>query len=155
MMTRNKNEWLFRVVLAVVIVTLLIACAIIKIIYPSSLLNGFFFFISIFEMVLAIGVAVFWKRWKMWAILALVFATWGGYSLYAAIFGLPCLCLGVAVTLPNGTSLMANALLAALAWVVLKDFGISRKRGFKLALLSLLLVAFGFGCAAFLYYTRF
>ncbi len=155
MMTHNKNEWLFRVVLAVVIVTLLIACAVIKIIYPSPLLNGFFFFISIFEFALAMGVAVFWNRWKMWALLAMVFATWGGYSLYAAVFGLPCLCLGVAVTLPNGTSLIANILLAALSWVVLKDFAISRKRAIKLGLLSLFLVAFGFGCAAILYYIRF
>jgi hypothetical protein len=119
------------------------------------LLNGFFFMISIFEIALAMGVAIFWNRWKMWALLALVFATWGGYSLYAAVFGLPCLCLGVAVTLPHGTSLIANMLLAALSWVVLKDFGISRKRALKLALFSVLLVAFGFGCASFLYYIRF
>jgi hypothetical protein len=155
MMTHNKSTWLFRVVLAVVIITLLIAAAVIKIIYPSPLLNGFFFLISIFEIALAMGVAIFWNRWKMWAFLALVFATWGGYSLYAAVFGLPCLCLGVAVTLPHGTSLIANTLLAALSWVVLKDFGISRKRAINLALLSLLLIAFGFGCAAFLYYIRF
>jgi hypothetical protein len=155
MATRNNSMRLFRVVLAVVIITLLITAAVIKIIYPSQLLNGFFFLISIFEIALAMGVAIFWNRWKMWAILALVFATWGGYSLYAAIFGLPCLCLGVAVTLPNGTSLIANTLLAALSWVVLKDFGISRKRAIKLALFSLLLIAFGFGSASFLYYIRF
>jgi hypothetical protein len=155
MMVRNKDKWLFRVVLAVVIVTLLIAAAVIKIIYPSPLLNGFFFLISIFEIALALGVAIFWDRWKMWALLALVFATWGGYSLYAAVFGLPCLCLGVAVTLPHGTSLIANTLLAALSWVVLKDFRISRKRVVKLALFSVLLVAFGFFSASFLYYIRF
>ena len=155
MVEYSKSRWLFRVVLAVVIITLLIAAAVIKIIYPSPLLNGFFFIISIFELVLAMGVAIFWNRWKMWAILALVFATWGGYSLYAAVFGLPCLCLGVAITLPYGTSLIANILLAALSWVVLKDFGISRKRTIKLALFSLLLIAFGFGCASFLYYIRF
>jgi hypothetical protein len=155
MAKRNNSKWLVRVVLAVVIITLLISAAVIKIIYPSPLLNGFFFIISIFEIALAMGVAVFWNRWKMWAILALVFATWGGYSLYAAVFGLPCLCLGVAVTLPNGTSLIANTLLAALSWVVLKDFAISRKRAIKLALLSVLLIAFGFVSASFLYYIRF
>lgn len=155
MMARNKDEWLLRVVLSVVIVTLLIVCAVIKIIYPSPLLNGFFFFISIVEIALAMGVAIFWNRWKMWAILALVFATWGGYSLYAAIFGLPCLCLGVAVTLPNGTSLIANILFAALCWVVIKGFAIPRKKAIKLGFFSLFLVAFGFGCASLLYYLRF
>jgi hypothetical protein len=155
MMADSKSSLMFRVVLAVVIIMLLIAAAVIKIIYPSPLLNGFFFIISIFEIALAMGLALFWNRWKMWAILALVFATWGGYSLYAAVFGLPCLCLGVAVALPHGTSLIANTLLAALSWVVLKDFAISRKRAVNLALLSLLLVAFGFGCASLLYYIRF
>lgn len=155
MMRNNRGGLLFRVVLAVVIITLLILAAIIKIIYPSPLLHGFFFFISIFEIALAMGVAIFWNRWKMWALLALVFATWGGYSLYAAVFGLPCLCLGVAVTLPHGTSLIVNILLAALSWVVLKDFEIPRKRAIKLALFSALLIAFGFGSASLLYYMRF
>ena len=155
MNTYNNGNVLFRVVLAVVIITLLMTAAVIKIIYPSPLLNGFFFIISIFEISLAMGAAIFWNRWKMWAILALVFATWGGYSLYAAVFGLPCMCLGVAVTLPNGTSLIANTLLAALCWAVLKDFGISRKRAIKLALLSVLLIAVGFCFASFLYYIRF
>jgi len=155
MKANNKSGLLFRVVLAVVIITLLIAAAVIKIIYPSPLLHGFFFLISLFEIALAMGVALFWNRWKMWALLALVFATWGGYSLYAAVFGLPCLCLGVAVTLPHGTSLIVNILLATLSWVVLKDFKISRKKGIKLALLSALLIAFGFGSASLLYYMRF
>ncbi|HEX2580287.1 MAG TPA: hypothetical protein VHK67_07795 [Rhabdochlamydiaceae bacterium] len=131
------------------------AAAIIKMIYPSPLLHGFFFFISLFEIALAMGVAIFWNRWKVWALLALVFAAWAGYSLYAAVFGLPCLCLGVAVTLPHGTSLVVNILLATLSWVVLKDFGISRKRGIKLALLSALLIVVGFASASLLYYMRF
>jgi hypothetical protein len=155
MMKNIKANWLFRIVLAVVIISILIIAAVIKIIYPSPLLDGFFFIISVFEIALAIAVAIFWNRWKIWALLALVFATWGGYSLYAAVFGLPCLCLGVAVTLPHGTSLIANLLLASLSWVVLKDFGISRKRAMKLALLSCFLVAFGFAAASLLYYIRF
>lgn len=154
MMTQNNSEWLFRGVLAVVIIALLMTAAVIKIIYPSPLLNSFFLIISIFEIALAIGVALFWNRWKMWGILALVFATWGGYSLYAAIFGLPCLCLGVAVTLPHGTSLIANILLAAFSWMVLKDFGISRQIAVKMAVCSSLLVVIGFSSASFLYYIK-
>ena len=94
------------------------------------------------------------KRWKTWAFLALVFATWGGYSLYAGLFGLPCLCLGLAVTLPHGMSLMVNLLLALLSWVVLKDFGISHKATVKLIILSCFLVVVGFASADFLYYAR-
>lgn len=155
-MVKNKEvHVLFRVVLAVVIVTILLVAAIIKIIYPSPLLQDFFFVISIFEIALAMALAVFWNRWKIWALLALVFATWGGYSLYAAIFGLPCFCLGIAVTLPQGASLFVNGILVILSWVVLRDFGISYKRTVKLALLSCLLVWGGLGSACLLYSIRF
>jgi hypothetical protein len=152
MTTDGNSIRLFRTVSAVIIITLLITAAVIKIIYSSPLLSGFYFMISVFEVALALGVGIFSTRWQMWALLALVFATWGGYSLYAAVFGLPCMCLGVAVTLPHGTSLIANILLAALSWVVLKNFGISRQTVTKLALLSVLLVGLGFACASFLYY---
>jgi hypothetical protein len=141
-------------VLAVVIVIILIVAAEIKIIYPSKLLHDFFFFISIIEIALALAVASFWNRWKTWALVALVFATWGGYSLYPAIFGLPCYCLGVAVDLPKGTSLAVNLLMVILSWVVLRDFGISRQRTIRLILLSFVLAVIGFACAAFLYSTR-
>ncbi len=153
-MKKQEVNRLFQAILAVVVISILLVAAIIKIIYPSQLLNEFFFIISIFEIALALAVAVFWNNWKIWALLALVFATWGGYSLYAAIFGLPCLCLGVAVALPPGTSLMVNLLLVALSWVVLKDLGISYKRAAKLILLSCLLVVIGFASASLLYYIK-
>jgi hypothetical protein len=155
MMKHGEVKRLFRAVLAVVIIALLVVAAVIKIIYPSKLLTEFFFMISIFEIALAMAVAVFWNRWGIWAFLALVFATWAGYSLYAAMFGLPCLCLGVAVTLPRGTSLLVNLLMVLLAWVVLRDFNISHKKAVHLALLSCLLVAFGFASASLLYYVRY
>lgn len=155
MMKHGEVKRLFRAVLAVIIIALLVVAAVIKIIYPSKLLGEFFFMVSISEIALAMAVAVFWNRWGIWAFLALIFATWGGYSLYAAMFGLPCLCLGVAVTLPQGTSLMVNLLMVLLAWVVLRDFNISHKKAVHLALLSCLLVAFGFASASFLYYIRY
>ena len=155
MMKHGEVKRLFRVALAVIVIAILVLAAVVKIVYPSPLLHDFFFIISIFEVALALALAVFWNRWEMWALLALVFATWGGYSLYAAIFGLPCLCLGVAVKLPQGTSLMLNLLIILLAWVVLKDLGISHKKAVKLVLLSCLLVVLGFVSSSFLYYIRF
>ncbi len=155
MVKRHKANQLFRVGIAAFIIAILIVAAIIKIIYPSPLLHEFFFIVSIFEIALAIAIAVFWERWKMWALLALVFATWGGYSLYAAIFGLPCLCLGVAVTLPHGTSLLVNIILVVLSWVVLKDLRITRQKSLKLALLSCICVIVGFAGASLLYYIRY
>ncbi len=155
MMKRKEVDRVFRLVLAIIIALMLIGAAVVKILYPSKLLHDFFFIISIFEIALAIAVAVFWDRWGMWALLSLIFAIWAGYSLYAAIFGLPCLCLGVAVTLPQGTSLMVNFLMAALSWVVLKDMQVSHKTFIKLILLAFVLVGIGFVFSSYLYYIRF
>jgi len=155
MIKHKRVQSVFRLVLAVIMITILLIAAIVKLIYPSPLLQDFFFLVSIFEVALAVAIAVFWNHWKMWALLALVFATWGGYSLYAALFGLPCLCLGVAVDLPQGTSFLFNLLLVMLCWVVLKDFRIPSQRVFQLALLSCLLVAVGLLSATILYSSRY
>lgn len=151
MENEDKVKLLYRGLLALVMVIVLVVAAAIKIMHPSELLHTFFFIISIVEMALALVVTFFWNRWQIWAFLTLVFATWGGYSLYAAIFGLPCFCLGVAVNLPRGTSLLVNLLLVTFSWIVLKGFGISRRRAIRLALLSGLLMGLGLASAAVLY----
>jgi hypothetical protein len=151
MENEEKVKLLYRGLLAVVMVIVLVVAAAIKIMHPSELLHTFFFIVSLFEIVLALVVTFFWNRWKIWAFLALVFSTWGGYSLYAALFGLPCFCLGVAVNLPRGTSLIVNLLLVAFSWIVLKGFGISRQIAIKLALLSGLLIGLGLASASILY----
>ena len=155
MIKDKRVQSLFRLVLAVIMITILLIAAIIKLIYPSPLLQDFFLLVSIFEIGLAIAIAVFWNHWKMWALLALVFATWGGYSLYAAVFGLPCLCLGVAVDLPQGTSFLFNLLLVILCWVVLKDFKIPYPRTFQLTILTFILVVVGLSGATILYSIRY
>ncbi|MBS0648047.1 MAG: hypothetical protein JSS10_02340 [Verrucomicrobia bacterium] len=107
------------------------------------------------EIVLAIAWPLFWNRWFIWAFMELIFSTWGGYSLYAALFGLPCRCLGVAITLPRGTSLLVNILIVGLTWMVLKGFQLDPKKRLWLIGLSLFLFVVGYVSASFLYNARF
>ena len=145
---RNRN---LRILFAVIIFSILSAAAVIKIVYPSPALGNFFFIISIFEMVLAVALALFWNRRSVWALASLVFAAWGGYSLYAAIFGLPCQCLGVAVTLPRGISLGINVSMMVLSWKVLRDFGLATLKVSRLVFLTVVLFVVGFVSAYYLY----
>jgi hypothetical protein len=151
---RDSKE-LFRLFIAVILALLLCGAAIIKFVYPSQLLYDFFLAISVVEIVLAIAWPIFWNRWFIWAFMGLIFASWGGYSLYAAIFGLPCKCLGVAITLPRGTSLLVNILIIGLTWIILKGFQLDPKKRRWLIGLSLLFFVIGYVSASFLYDARF
>ncbi len=153
MKRKEHNNRLFRLLLAIVLVLILAAAAIIKIIYPSPLLNDFFFGVSIFEIALAIALAIFWNQWEIWAFMTLVFTTFGGYSLYAAIFGLPCRCLGVAVILPRATSLIVNILIVMLCWVVLGGYNLKNAKTRQMVILSCTLFVVGFIAASYIYMT--
>jgi hypothetical protein len=149
------NARLFRLALAIILILILGAAAIIKIAYPSPLLHNFFMGVSVLEIALVLGLALCWNRWEMWALMALVFTTFGGYSLYGAIFGLPCRCLGVAVDVPRAASLIVNILLVFLCWIVLREYKLKPERTRRIIFLSCFLVVFGFIAASYLYYTKF
>jgi hypothetical protein len=155
MKRKEHSGHLFRLLLAIILALMLAAAAIIKIVYPSPLLDDFFFAVSIFEIALAIALAIFWNQWQIWSFMVLVFTTFGGYSLYAAIFGLPCRCLGVAVTLPRATSLIVNILIVYLCWIVLNDFKLKSLNVRRLAILSGFLFVIGFVLANYIYHVKF
>lgn len=151
---KNSKE-VFRWLLAIILALVLCAAAVIKFLYPSQLLYDFFLAVSIVEIVLAIAWPILWNKWEIWAFMGLVFSTWGGYSLYAALFGLPCRCLGIAVTLPRGSSLLVNILIVGLSWVILKGFNLSPKKMRWIGILSVLLFIVGYISASYLYHIRF
>ena len=155
MKRKEHSGCLFRLLLAIVLALILAAAAIIKLVYPSPLLDDFFFAVGIFEIALAIALAIFWNQWQIWSLTGLVFTTFGGYSLYAAIFGLPCRCLGVAVTLPRATSLIVNILIVYLCWIVLNDFNLKGLNVRRLAILSCFLFVVGFIFANYIYSIKF
>jgi hypothetical protein len=155
MMKGKDSKEVFRWLLAIILALVLCAAAVIKFLYPSQLLYDFFLAVSIVEIVLAIAWPILWNKWEIWAFMGLVFATWGGYSLYAALFGLPCRCLGIAVTLPRGSSLLVNILIVGLSWVILKGFKLSPKKMWWVGGLSILLFIVGYISASYLYHIRF
>jgi hypothetical protein len=144
------NKTIFRsryskIALAVSISLILLVAAITKIIYPSELLLDFYIALGVFEMILALSLLMFSGHWQVWAFLALVFATWMGYSSFATIVGLPCPCLGSAVDIPRGTMLVVDSLVLAPSWMLLmKDKRFTSKYVKKLAILSGLFFVVGF-----------
>jgi hypothetical protein len=152
---KEHSDHLFRLLLAIVLALIMAVAAVIKIVYPSPLLADFFLAVSIFEIVLAIALAIFWNQWQIWSFMVLVFTAFGGYSLYAAVFGLPCRCLGVAVTLPRATSLIVNILIVYLCWIVLSGFKLKNLNVRRLAILSGFLFVIGFVFANYIYHVKF
>jgi hypothetical protein len=141
-----------RVLFAIVIALILLAAAIVKILYPSLLLKNLFMAVSVFEIALACGLLCFARRWQAWAVLVLVFAAFAGYSLYLAIFGLPCPCLGLALKLPLGSSLIVNIVILACGWFVLKRYDrIPSRRAHWILVSSIVLLVIGYLVALSVY----
>lgn len=141
----------FRILLAVILISILALCAVIKILYPPLALRELYLGVGLFEFLLAAGLLFFWNRWEIWALMALVFATWAGYSLYSTIFGLPCSCLGSALAIPRGLTLMINALIIGGAWFVLIGFKPFQKKIRLIIILSCILLIIGFTSAYIIY----
>jgi hypothetical protein len=138
-------------ILTYLIAALLCGAAAFKIFYPSPALKTFHLLVSLLELLLAGILLLFSHRWQVWALLTMVFATWGGYAFYTTIFGLPCSCLGSAFILPRGTSLGLNFLLLGISWGWLRKLPDSASFPFYwLGIFSGVLFAAGFLSAHFI-----
>lgn len=145
-----KRE-VFSIVCTGLIFFILCVASIVKIVYPSPVLKDFYFIIGVFELLLGAGVLIFSHRWETWALLALIFTAWGGYSLYSTIFGLPCSCLGAVVTLPRGVSFSVNCLVAGSSWALLLGSPLASKTFSWMRLFSIVLFFTGFAVAKIIY----
>ena len=132
------NNRVFRIILSISVGLILFIAAVAKIINPGESLIYFYTLLGIAELVLAIGLVMFASRWQSWAVLSVVFAAWSGYSLYAAIFGLPCSCLGAGLELPSGALIPVDAAVLGVSWTLLnKDSQFTPTICNKLIFLSL------------------
>jgi hypothetical protein len=142
----NKNLLFSYIIFAILFLT-----AMLKILYPSPALKPLYLTVSLFELLLAATLLLFFDRWQVWALLILVFATWGGYACYTTIWDLPCSCLGSTLILPRGTSLGFNLGICGVSWRLLK--GLPQSGGCRLSwlgVLSIALFAGGFLIANFI-----
>ena len=137
-----------RVVLTGVVVLMLATAAFFKIIYPVPVFKTFYLGVSLFELGVAALLLCFSNKWQAWNCLFLIFFAWGGYSLYTTIMGLPCSCMGAALSLPRGLSFSINMGMVIGSWCVLKNFG---KAHLRFILLGLLAGLCGFISASIVY----
>ncbi len=117
----------FALATALILFLSLWVAAIGKIFYPNDFLVELDVGVGIFEVVLACLLLLFYRRWEIWAVVGIVLATWGGYSLFWLFQELPCSCLGKLMVLPTGFSFGFDVLFFAAAVLLSYFFGISRK----------------------------
>ncbi len=112
---------------AIVIAAILMLTAFSKIFYPSDVLKVLDFSTGLFELIF-LGVLLFFHRfWQLWAFCACVFGSWGGYSLYWAIKGMPCGCMGKLMPLPKEVALGLDTLFVLLGLFLV--YHLAGKRG--------------------------
>lgn len=110
----QKTFWI-----ATLISLILVSAALLKWLFPPVRVSSFYVWVGGIEIVLAVALWAYRLSWRIWAVLVLVLAIWAGFSLYTTIFGLPCSCLGSALPVPRGTSLILNGLMLCGAWHIL------------------------------------
>ena len=123
----QKTIRITALVSAIVIAVILTMTAFSKLFYPSDVLKVLDFSTGLFELIF-LGVLLFFHRfWQMWAFCACVFGSWGGYSLYWAIKGMPCGCMGKLMPLPKEVALGLDTLFVLLGLFLV--YNLSDKRG--------------------------
>lgn len=98
-----------------------------KLFSPSDDFPALDIFVSFFEMVLIGSLILFRNRLEIWFIASLVFASWGGYSLFWYLAELPCSCMGESIYVPHGFSLVMDALFFSLSLCVAYLLGACKK----------------------------
>lgn len=105
---------------AAFIAIFLLLSAILKWLYPPAKNPVLYGLAGGVEAALGLLLLIKYYSWRIWVVLALVVSIWMGFSLFAAVFGLPCSCMGSAIDLPRGISLIINTVILAVTWMVLK-----------------------------------
>lgn len=120
-----------------------------KMFYPTEDLGRLDFGVSVFEVGLVANLILYRRYWQMWTLLALVFATWGGYSFFWYQTELPCSCMGESLDLPNGFSLVINIIFYCMSVGCATMLGAPRMIWW--CLLSAILATMGFFIASRIY----
>lgn len=114
-----------------VVVGLLITVAVVgKLFFPSDRLRSFDYSVSIFELGLLCALIFFSRKWAMWLVLSLVFASWAGYAFFWMHVGQPCGCLGKIVEFPPMFSFAVDIGIWALSLIMSAYLGAKRNSVF-------------------------
>lgn len=127
---------------AVVLSGILLIAAYGKMFFPSEKLIFLDFAVSIFEIILLSLLILYRNRWEMWLIAGLVFACWGGYSIFWYQVELPCTCMGASLDIPEGFTLALDAFFYSLSLSIAFLLG-AKRRWLYLSLFNALLFAIG------------
>jgi|GEM_PF-1461994 hypothetical protein len=121
-----------------------------KIIAPHPFWPDLDLTVAAFEIIFTLLLLAFYHRLEMWAMTALLFAAWSGYSLFWTSWGLTCSCFGQMVHLPPGFSLVVDIIFSSAAFFLSYLLGIQRVKLFLCSTLAM--AVFGFVIAHLLYF---
>lgn len=99
-----------------------------KMFFPSEELAYLDYSVSIFEVIFLSFLWMYWNRKEMWLATSMVFASWGGYSLFWFLAELPCTCMGEAVSIPKGFTLVLDALFFLISMSLAYFLGLQKRK---------------------------
>lgn len=140
----QKMTRIAALVSAMIIALILIITAFSKLFYPSDVLKLLDFSTGLFELIFLGALLLFHRYWQIWAFCACVFGSWGGYSLYWAIKGMPCGCMGKLMPLPKEVALGLDSLFVVLSLFLVYNLSVKRGVFTKCILFVLISVLGGF-----------
>lgn len=141
-------------VLSFILSLILIFAAIGKLTSPVAAFPDVDYAAAVFEVGLAAALIIFSARWEMWALAGIVFASWGGFSLFWITTGLSCTCLGSWMILHPGITFAADLGFIGLSGWMIYRLGASSRQLVHIGLFCLPISMIGFviGYSLYAYY---
>jgi hypothetical protein len=140
-------------ILAIVISIVLLIAAYGKFFHPLKALGAFDKGVSIFEVLLVALIIFFRKNWRMWLVVAVIFAAWCGYAIYWYNLQLPCSCMGSMVEIPTPISVSLDVIFCAASLGMSRLLGATRRELYLTLLIAFFLALVGYAFADYIYHS--
>ncbi|HEY2810033.1 MAG TPA: hypothetical protein VGJ00_01380 [Rhabdochlamydiaceae bacterium] len=123
-----------------------------KFFFPSEKLKQLDFLTSCFEVAIIILLFAFRGYFLTWLMACVLFAAWGGYSLYWCVLKLPCGCVGSLMQFPTAYALALDALFFILSFTLAYLLGAFRPLLYLTVVCCLLFSLIGYVFAESVFY---
>lgn len=140
-------------ILSFIISAILIVAAIAKMRAPTAAFPDVSYATSIFEIFFSLILILFFSHWEMWALAAIIFASWAGFSCFWMVFGIPCSCFGSWALLPPGILFTSDMGFVVLSALMASHLGAFKWQISKVLWFCMPMTMLGFVFAQFLYNT--
>lgn len=138
---------------AVIVCLVLLVAAYGKFFHPKESLVVLDRWVSVFEILFALAVFLFRRKWALWLSAAVVFGSWFGYALYWYLLKLPCNCMGDLVHIPTLFSLTLDSLFFVFSLLFSRVLGARKDAVYLTVLIAAFGGLVGYAFAEWVYHT--